>query len=210
LSTKKRTPKKSAKTRNVHNYNDVKKYLDSEIEKVKDGLEPTFAALDDSDRDLMKGQMKLEASIPILNGGLERLHEKFDNHISEEYAEFSTIRNELTRAAAHTKEIQITLDSVSANGNKGLSASFTDIYNKLVTLEQITEGARARAKFWKLLHDMVETTPLLKPFKYKWGAVVYILFLIVIFNTMFHAFGLELNIIPLFKWIFEWIKNGGL
>jgi hypothetical protein len=150
-----------------------------------------------------------EDFIPQLTDGLDKIHSKLDTHITEETQEFQEIRDSLKTTAAEIKGIQYTLDSVSANGKQGLSASLTDVLNKIGTLERLTHGARMRAKLWVVLHDVVLTTPILKPLKNKWGAIIYAIIIMFIANTILHSLGVDFDVFALVKWLIEQGKSGG-
>lgn len=134
-----------------------------------------------------------------INTQLEQLSEKLDTHIKN----FSTVNETLLKTSNHVYEIQRTLDNVSANGNKGLSASFTDVYNKLTEMQRVTAGARAREKFWSDFGNVINTTSWLKPFRSKWGAVIYIALIVLIVNTVLHALGINFDIGSIFEWLFR-------
>jgi DNA repair exonuclease SbcCD ATPase subunit len=244
---KKTTPHKKS-VRAVYDCQDVERYLDRAIERVKEEVLPKIETLDERDKTqysmakkimedaavAAKGRQEqiekkvdtvgkeleeiyqarkqmtdhLTSSFNALHGRFEDLHTKLDTHIEDESKEFATIRDGLTKAATHVETIQKTLDEVSANGNKGLSASMTDVYNKLKDLESVTEGARARVKFYNVLHDVVSTTPLLKPLKYKWGSVLYAAIILLVVNTVVHALGVQWDLMGIFTWAIGLLKGG--
>lgn len=144
-----------------------------------------------------------EDFVPSLKEGMDKLHFTIDTHIKDELKEFQEIRENMKQAADHVQTIQETLDNVSANGTKGLSASISDVFNKIGDLEKLTEGARARAKFWVVLHSIVENTPLLKPFKSKWGSFFYIILIVLTLNTIMHSVGIDFDITTIIKWLFS-------
>ena len=245
----KSTPKSLKKTAKIsYDCEDVEKYLDRAITKVKHELIPRLELIDARDKfqydsakqiiidanTIMSARQKhVEDSIVHMEESLDEiykarkqmtdgllssfeslhkqfgeLHAKLDTHIEDESGEFARIRDGLNRNAENVDAIKHTLDNVSANGNKGLSASFSDVYSKLKDLEVVTEGARSRAKFWAVLHDVVLTTPLLKPLKYKWGSIIYAAIILLIINTIVHALGVEWDLTAIFKWLFTLGKGG--
>jgi hypothetical protein len=136
----------------------------------------------------VKDEVKLlrveqDAGMQRFGTTLDSFSEKFDSHVDEERKRF----DELFQA----------IDS----NNGGVTNSVGKIYTKLAELEMVTQGARARAKFWTVLHDVVVSTPILKPLKYKWGAVFYGIIFLVVLNTVAHAFGINLDLISIFKLI---------
>ena len=238
----KKTPVRSVRAQ--YNCDDVEKYFDKAVYRVKKDIIPRINAIDERDKaqfalakdhignyttilqnqDTIKenqGTMKQEIItlaerqkrvyedfVPRLTAGIESIHTKLDSHIIDETTEFKEIRNSSDKLSQTIGSIQHTLDNVSANGNRGLSASFTDVYNKLTDLETITQGARARAKFYTVLHDVVVTTPFLKPLKYKWGAILYVMIFMLILNTFLREFGVAFDLIAIFKWLFTFGKGG--
>lgn len=148
-----------------------------------------------------------EDMVPSLSDSISQLHNKLDAHIEEETNEFLNIRTELTSAAGHVEAIKHTLDNVSANGNKGLSSSLTDLYNKLDSLEKLNTGARARAKLWKVVHDVIDNTWFLRPVKSVWGLIVYFIVAVLVVNTVGHALGLEFNALSLIEKAVEFGKK---
>ncbi len=244
---KKSIPNKKS-VRAVYDCDDVEKYLDQAIERVKDEIVPKIDAIDERDKmqyDMAKKIMvdaaiaaqgrqeaiqnkvdtvgkelqeiyesrkemvhHLTSSFDSLHNRFEELHTKLDQHIFDESTEFAGIREGLTKAATHVEAIQQTLDNVSANGKKGLTASFTDIYEKVKDVESATAGVRARAKFWKAMSDMIEKTALLKPLKFKVGWIVYGVVVLLAVSGFLHLFGVNIDLLFVFKWIFGLAKGG--
>ena len=132
--------------------------------------------------------------------GLASLHAKIDTHLLDESNQFDALHKGLAEAAGHVANIQATLDNVSANGTKGLSKSLTDIYHKLEDLETITAGQQARAKMWKYATQSISETPILRPLKHLWGALLYAAIVLLIINTVIHALGITWDLIGLFRW----------
>ena len=132
--------------------------------------------------------------------GLASLHAKIDAHLADETNQFDVLHKRMAEAAGHVANIQFTLDNTSANGTKGLSQSLTDIYHKLEDLETITAGQQARAKMWKYAAQSVATTPILRPLKHLWGALLYAAIFLLIVNTIIHALGITWDLLGLFRW----------
>jgi len=189
---------------------EVKRHFNDTASAIKTEVMPQIESLK-RDHVLMKQDMielqkrVFDDLIPSLKDGIGDIGQKLDKHIETENQKFDHISSELSKAASHVETIQFTLDNVSANGNKGLSASMSDVYSKLRDLESLTEGPRNRAKFWAILHQVVNTTPFLKPLKYKWGAIFYFAILMLIINTILHSLGVDFNLVGIWKWL---IKTG--
>jgi hypothetical protein len=141
--------------------------------------------------------------VPEFREGINRIHTLVDTHIQDENIKFQEVREDLREAASHVKSIQNTLDNVSANGNKGLSASLTDMYNKLSEVQKITEGARSRRKLVNVFKSVVENTAILRPLKSKIGIAIYTVIAILILNSVLHPFGIGFSIEALFVWIIK-------
>ena len=169
--------------------------VETTVKRVKDEIDEIF-----QERKIAFAEFKTS---------IHSLHDKIDKHIEDETKEFLSIKNTLEKNTEHTLAIQKTIDDVSANGNKGLNASFNDMYSKLTELEKVTQGARARAKFWTVAHDIIENTALLKPLRYKWGAVLYIIIILLVVNTLLHALGWQFDVVSIVKWVLTLGKNGG-
>ena len=212
--------KKSRETRKgtvkkAYGRNEVEMYVDQVVQKVENNLLPRILAKQEllqinqrtmrTDIDVLseRSVRVYEDFVPSFREGMDRLHSTIDTHINDELKEFQEIRENMKQAADHVQTIQETLDNVSANGTKGLSASISDVFNKIGDLEKLTEGARARAKFWVVLHSIIENTPLLKPFKSKWGSFFYIVLIVLTLNTIIHSLGVEFDIMTIIKWLFS-------
>lgn len=201
-------PKKSRLT--------IEEYLDRSIRRVEDSLIPRIENLKDEHTFVRQELIKLderqerifEDFIPSVNAGIQSIHDAFDKHTMDESRALSEIRSDLSKAATHVEVIQNTLDNVSANGNKGLSASFTDVYNKIKDLEKLTEGARTRKKFRILLNKMIESTPLLRPLKKMWGIITYAIIAIVIINVILYSFGVRIDIVNIIEWLITAGREG--
>jgi hypothetical protein len=150
-----------------------------------------------------------EDFVPQLKEGMDSIHEKLDAHIVDEEKEFQEIRLSTQKVADKAEAIQRTLDNVSANGNRGLSTSLTDIYEKLKDLEKITEGAKARTEFWLSAQKIINTNALLKPFKSKIGTIVYAIAFVIIINTILHSLGIEFDAIEIIKRLILIAKGQG-
>jgi hypothetical protein len=225
---KKYNEKPSRKSKTKYSCKEVELYLDKSVNKIKNEIIPKIDALDKRDREqfflasshikkydiilknqetLKKNQSDIESAVPRLETQIEKLHDKLDSHIEEETREFVELRHRIGESVAQSAAIQRTLDNVSANGNRGLSASLTDVYEKLKDLEKLTEGARTRNEFWHAAQKMVDTNIFLKPFKSKVGAIIYLIILIVIINTILHGFGIEFDAMNLIKSIISYMKG---
>ena len=176
----------------------AKELMDREVEPRLSALVSDYKSMKREIHSLSDQQIKImEDFIPALSD----LHKKLDLHTLEETKVWNEFREELSKASNKVHDIQNTLDNVAANGNKGLGASFSDIYGKLKDLESITKPARARAKFWVAVNNLIESTPLMKPLRTKWGLILYSIVLILIANTIFHSFGLEFDVMTILKWL---------
>ena len=149
-----------------------------------------------------------EDLIPQLKEGIASIHAQIEAHTTDEKQEFQEIREATQKSAGHVEAIQAILDNVSANGNKGLSNSLTDVYKKLNDLEHITAPARARAKFWTAAHDILTTQPLLRPLRTWYGAFIYLSLLLLIINTILHPFGVHWDIVSLIGQLWSALKPG--
>jgi len=178
------------------------------VKQVENEVKEIDAHIKEAKQERQEITQRLTQSFESLQGHFDLVHEKLDKHISDETQEFASIRDGLERAATHVEAIQQTLDNVSANGNKGLSNSMRDIHDKLSELEKVTRGARARAKFWRVISDVIDSTALLRPLKTKIGAVIYLSLIVLVVNTILHSLGFNFDIISLFKWLFSFTKGG--
>ena len=190
-------------------YDTAKKIIQDANQIVLSRVEHAETILDKVEKDVEEVFETRKELFGNIDKHFVLLHNKIDQHISDETKEFQEIREATQKAASHVQVIQQTLDDVSANGKKGLTASFTDIYEKVKDVESATAGVRARVKFYTALHDVVVKTPFLKPLKYKWGALIYAAMLLLILNTVLHALGVNWDLIAFFKWLFSFIRIGG-
>lgn len=89
------------------------------------------------------------------------------------------------------------LDTVSANGNQGLENSLKDIYGKLTTLHQdvIDIKTRENAKWYNMtVSDLMRK---------KWFKPIYTVFILIVINSLFHQFGIGLDLQSIIKLIFK-------
>ena len=220
--------------------NEVEKYLDKAVDRIKKEIVPRIDLLDQRDKEqydtakkvivdahtVMAARItsaehdvhnvrtafdniaeKQEKIVTSLTDSLKALHTKLDSHIEDESHEFLQIRNGLNRAAGHVESIQQTLDNVSANGNKGLSNSMTDIYDKLKDLQHLTEGARARQHFWTSAKELMATAWFLKLFTNKWSFIFVIGFILLLVNSFTHALGIDMNLQSIIDWAIRTFKQ---
>ena len=116
----------------------------------------------------------------------EALYAKLDTHVVKERLSLEQIEN-------NTRKIQ--------DSDNELTQNIKDINVQLKELNQVTASARARTKFWSILHNVVETAPLLRPLKSKFGIIFYSFIFLLITNTILHTLGVDFNIISIIKWL---------
>ena len=182
--------------------------LYASIVHTQDIIKTNQAAMESEIVGVGENQKRVSEQIPTIKSEILRLHDKIDTHLVDQDAEFKELHNTAKQTKVQVETIQQSLDNVSVNGNKGLAAAVGEIAVALRDLKQVTEGARARAKFWAVLHNIVATTPFLKPLKYKWGVILYATIFLLLVNTILRAYGIEFDLWELFKWLLLLGKTG--
>ncbi len=136
-------------------------------------------------------------------GMFQKLHDMLTEHVTDETAEFKAISEKQEAMKDTITTVQDTLNTVSANGNKGLHASLKDLYAKntevhdeLKEIKELMAPAIDRHALWASAKRVAQTTWLFKLGAHKAGRYFMWFILIVLLNTVFHG----LVGVSLFDW----------
>lgn len=162
-----------------------KKYTDDATRKLKKEIMSEINTLDR--RDLVQYTNATNV--------LKDLNGKLDKHLIEEAGEFTKIHNGMAETALDVKKIQDTLDTVSANGTKGLGASLKDLYNKnlevhasVVTLTEYLQPKLERMAWWDSTKHIVRTMPPVRLMSSKFGLGLMVFVSVILVNIIVHVF----------------------
>lgn len=180
-----------------------KKYTDKAVSELKEEIMSKIDGLDR--RDLVQYTNATNV--------LKDLHSKLEKHLVEEAGEYVKIHAGLAEAATNVKRIQDTLDTVSANGTKGLGPSLKDLYNKnievhasVVKLTEVLEPKLERMAWWHSTKRLAGTMPGVRMLSNKFGLGLGVLTLVVIINVVSVAFtGVGLISIETVATIVKWL-----
>ena len=164
---------------------DPKKYTDEAIGKLREEIMSKIDVLDR--RDLVQ----YTNATNVLN----EVHKKLDQHIAAGVSEFNRMHTSLAENADDIRKIQVTLDTVSANGTKGLGPSLKDLYNKneeirtsVVSLTECLQPKLERMAWWHSTKHIVSTMPGVRIFSNKFGMGLSVFIIILVVNIVVHVF----------------------
>jgi hypothetical protein len=144
-------------------------------------------------------QAEIEENIKI---SITSLHSKLDGHIQEENNEFKNIADKQSAMKDTITTVQDTLNTVSANGNRGLHASLKDLYNKntqvhdeivglkidIRSFRELVQPELDRKAWWVSTKKMLATSTLFKFIRSKFGGMVAVFFVWLFVNIVLHVF----------------------
>jgi len=167
---------------------DTNAVFDRRQQTIEDTVSRMEIALNTVQKERETTDIKLTTSIA-------NIHREFRTHIHDETDEFKQIASNQLNMATNIADIQTTLNTVSANGNKGLHASLRDLYEKnsevhtdLKEIKILLAPALDRHQWWESTKKVFKTSGIFTIVKSKVGRLVLLLCILLLVNTVLHPF----------------------
>jgi hypothetical protein len=197
--------------RDKEQYENARDYLTKSFESLVERnakVEHTITHVGKELEEIYEDRKKMVAELTDMFHNLTGVLHK---HITDETAEFKeiSVRQEAMKDTITT--VQDTLNTVSANGNKGLHASLKDLYNKnnevhteivglkddIKSFRDLVQPELDRKAWWISTKKMMKTSALFKMLTTKGGIVIFIFIGWLLANIILHPFGINLGLATL-------------
>jgi hypothetical protein len=180
--------------RDKKQYENARDYLTQSFESIitkNANVESTIQRVGTELEEIYEDRKKM---VEQMTGMFQKLHDMLTEHVTDETAEFKAISEKQEAMKDTITTVQDTLNTVSANGNKGLHASLKDLYAKntevhkeLIEIKELMAPAINRHMWWESTKSVARTTWFFKMGGHKIGRYILVFLFLVFFNTIFHT-----------------------